>query len=180
MSTFFYADPHFGHKNVIQHEGRPFFDAQDMDVRLIGRYNAKVGPLDTVYWLGDAFFCGSTRAREIMSMLNGIKILVRGNHDRKRDAMMGMGFALVWDGPVRFTIPYVGPVVLSHYPPAGYPVDAHSTYLDRRPVLASGELCIHGHVHGKTRFHACGAHVGVDAWGFAPVSKYEVMRGLTR
>ena len=95
MNIFFYSDPHFGHKNVIKYCNRPFEDVAHMKEELIRRYNEVVGPNDLVYWLGDCFFCGVKEATEIMARLNGKKVLIRGNHDRKSEKMLQIGFDAV-------------------------------------------------------------------------------------
>lgn len=41
--VFFTADMHFGHENVISFDRRPFETVEEMDEKLIRRWNAKVG-----------------------------------------------------------------------------------------------------------------------------------------
>ena len=78
---FYIADPHFGHENVIHYDNRPFKTVQEMDEEMIRRWNAVVGPTDEVYILGD--FCWQTERRweTLLIQLNGIKTLIKGNHD---------------------------------------------------------------------------------------------------
>lgn len=94
---WFYSDPHFGHKNVIRYCDRPFKDITEMREKLIKRWNACVKMEDTVYVLGDVFFCGKQDAKKIMSRLNGTKILIRGNHDRSPETMINLGFHAVFE-----------------------------------------------------------------------------------
>ena len=51
--VFVTSDLHFGHKNIIKYENRPFKDVEEMDQKLIENWNNKVGKDDTVYILGD-------------------------------------------------------------------------------------------------------------------------------
>ena len=84
---FFTADTHFNHKNVIRYCGRPFADLDEMTERLITNWNDTVRVGDTVYHLGDfALSFGKKHEKavdDVLRRLNGRKILICGNHDRK-------------------------------------------------------------------------------------------------
>lgn len=82
MAQFYVADWHYGHKNCIGFDNRPFFSVEEMNQALIDRWNGAVSADDTVYILGDMFWCGDDEAASVLARLNGSKILVRGNHDR--------------------------------------------------------------------------------------------------
>ena len=53
MSQWFSADLHFGHANIIRYCDRPFADVDEMNWRLVRRWNATVAPTDEVWVLGD-------------------------------------------------------------------------------------------------------------------------------
>ena len=53
MNVYFTSDLHFGHKNIIRYDHRPFSSVQEMDAELIRRWNNKVKDEDLVYILGD-------------------------------------------------------------------------------------------------------------------------------
>ncbi|HQS60044.1 MAG: hypothetical protein B7Y07_10680 [Halothiobacillus sp. 24-54-40] len=61
MTTFFTADQHFGHANILKYEadarrderGDTFASVKHMDDALVEHWNAVVAPDDTVYALGD-------------------------------------------------------------------------------------------------------------------------------
>ena len=53
-----------------------------MDEVLIERWNKVVGPKDKVYHLGDVVI--NRRGFKVLERLNGIKILIKGNHDTFR------------------------------------------------------------------------------------------------
>lgn len=82
---FFIADLHFGHNNIVKFKDdagnflRPFDTVQDMEETMIQYHNAIVKPTDKVYMLGDIAF--NTRGLMQIARMNGIKILVKGNHD---------------------------------------------------------------------------------------------------
>src|SRR5581483_5246031 len=97
MAELFTSDTHFGHKNVIRYDERPFRDMDHMREMLIKNWNDTVTPSDTVYHLGDVAFLGTTATREIVNRLNGRKILIRGNHDGSWEHSRNMGFDEVHD-----------------------------------------------------------------------------------
>lgn len=83
MAVFFTADLHFGHKNAMAFDNRPFNDIESHDATLITRWNNKVGIDDDVYILGDISWHNSTKTIEILKQLNGNLHLIKGNHDAK-------------------------------------------------------------------------------------------------
>lgn len=83
-NVFFTSDHHFGHKLIIDFESRPFGSAGEMDQSMIASWNAVVGKGDKVFHLGDFSFLNQEATRNIVSALNGYKILILGNHDRGR------------------------------------------------------------------------------------------------
>ena len=85
MKRFIIADLHFGHENIIKYESRPFANVEEMNARLIELWNSTVGNDDLVYVLGD--FTLSRRIdviKNLVSSLNGRKILIMGNHDTRK------------------------------------------------------------------------------------------------
>jgi calcineurin-like phosphoesterase family protein len=80
--NFYISDLHFGHKNVIRFDSRPFSGTEEMEQEIIKRWNDVVSNEDTVYHLGD--FCWSKDIAEwcrLLDALNGNKVLIQGNHD---------------------------------------------------------------------------------------------------
>ena len=129
---YYIADMHFGHKNILDYDKRPFVDTEQMDEEIIRRWNERVGDNDTVYVLGDAFFKGEERSLAIMQRLNGHKHLIRGNHDRNNGRLLKLWKAIseyeeIKDGEQL--------VVLSHYPMMFY---NHQH---------DGAVMLYGHVH---------------------------------
>jgi calcineurin-like phosphoesterase family protein len=86
MADFFTADLHFGHNNVINFKNtdgtkaRDFATVQDMEDAMVQMHNEIVKPTDKVYMLGDIAF--NQRGLDKVKQMNGIKILVKGNHDQ--------------------------------------------------------------------------------------------------
>ena len=166
----FWSDPHFGHANIIKYAERPFANVPEMHREMIARYNEVVPKDGVCLWVGDCFFCGFEESREILSKLNGTKLLVIGNHDRGAGRMAEMGFALVTD---TLMMHIAGRTVrVSHYPYEGATEDRR--HLDKRPPRYKGEVLLHGHTHAKKRRDGNMIHVGVDAWDFYPARYTEV------
>lgn len=163
MATWFTADTHWHHANVISYSKRPFASVQEMDATLTANWNAVVRPGDTVYHLGD--FCWGTAkdAERVFSQLNGQIFMIWGNHDaaawgiRKR-------FAGHWDVKM---VKVDGVMLwLSHY--------AHRVW----PQMHYGTIHLHGHSHGAlaTVLNAPCLDVGTDCWGYRPISLEEILK----
>lgn len=86
-NTYFIADWHYGHANIIAYDNRPFKSVDEMNSELVKRWNEKVSKGDIVYVLGDMFWCKSSEAVPVLRQLNGQKFLVKGNHDRCNDGV---------------------------------------------------------------------------------------------
>lgn len=171
MTTYFTSDTHYGHANVIKYCKRPFLkdpagpfedwnvDPVAMDEAMITRWNEVVKPEDTVFHLGD-FAMGSNlkpRVTAIKARLNGHVNLVLGNHDRSLGFFIDCGFPAVfreWKGDVDGLKVY-----MRHHPPV-------------RPQAWHGEydLILCGHVHERWLHRGKVVNVGVDQWGFRPVT----------
>lgn len=180
LPQYFYSDPHWGHSNIIRYCSRPFKDVKEMNYELTRRYNEKVKPSDTVLWCGDCIFAkGDLGPHEILSGLNGHKILIKGNHDKSEAVMAEWGFDLVLTEAVLHIAGRTCRV--SHFP---YEDIEHSReggegarrdkYRELRPKRRKGEVLIHGHTHSPKKVQGNCIHVGVDAWDYAPVSMAEV------
>lgn len=171
----FYSDPHFGHRTIVDYCERPFTDLAHMHAELIARYNATIGPTEVCLWLGDCFFGPISWAADILAQMNGIKLLVRGNHDRSRAGMARIGFAVVTDS---LTLCIAGQTVRAcHLPWSG--IDSREGAAERhdigeRPERAPGEWLLHGHTHSKVNRVGRAIHCGVDAWDYRPARMEEV------
>ena len=161
---YFVADIQFGDDAIRRYENRPFLDVREMNESIIANWNKIVTEEDEVYVLGDfgALSYGDEGGNqvEVLAKLNGIKYLVKGNHDTEsnqfyRDA----GFGEVYDKPVIFEKFWI----LSHEP----------LYVCENMPYAN----IFGHVHGSPLYkdyssqHYC---VSVERIGYMPVSFKEV------
>jgi calcineurin-like phosphoesterase family protein len=79
---FFSADCHFFHSAILKFSKRPFENVEEMNEKLIEKWNEKIPKQSTVFFLGDFSFGNEQQSIEIFNRLNGEKHLVIGNHDR--------------------------------------------------------------------------------------------------
>lgn len=130
-------------------------DVTYMNEAMIKEWNDIVEPIDTVYILGDVAFMSGYDASLVMMRLNGRKILVEGNHDRK--TLMDVNFRNQFAEVHKYLdINYGGhKVVMFHYPIAEW------------DQMHRGALHFHGHLHGGEsgleKFRA--RDMGMDATG---------------
>lgn len=134
-NTFFSADHHFGHANVIKHAHRPFASVEEMTEVMIERWNEVVKRGDLVYYLGDfALIGGNTisfdEATRILSRLHGQKFLLLGNHDPEHlwKHWTGGGNKWVTVGNVRPVKVNNQKIWLSHYAHRIWPSSHHGAW----------------------------------------------------
>ena len=134
-NTFYVADLHFGHKNCLAFDDRPFTSIESHDETLIRYWNEDIGIDDDVYILGDVSWHNATTTNKILSQLNGNKHLIIGNHDGKllRNSDIRNQFCEI----VNYKEIGTGSdmIVLSHYP---IPCFNNHYY---------GSVHLYGHVH---------------------------------
>lgn len=83
---YYIGDLHFGHKNVLKHDERPFETVEEMDDALIKNWNSIVTNEDDVYIVGDFLYGSHHIGRDAywyLQQLKGKKHLIIGNHDNK-------------------------------------------------------------------------------------------------
>lgn len=168
MKKFFISDCHFGHKNIIKYENRPFDNTEKMDRYMIEKWNNKVSEDDEVYIIGDFSFYNKTKTISILDRLNGKKFLVRGNHDSK---IIEYNYKnkFIWVKDYAEIKVDGKDVVLCHYP---FMVWNGSNY---------GSINIYGHVHSmKNTNHPMRKpnenqyNAGADITNFEPVTLEEL------
>lgn len=168
MNIFFTSDTHFGHANIIKYCNRPFNSVEEMDERLIDNWNSVVNKNDTIYHLGDVSF-NFKKFVNIVSRLNGNKILIRGNHDEYMKPIHENYFDRVFSyKEIKFN---QRKIVLFHYPISDWNGKFH------------GSVHLHGHTHGNQISHGTDIGVienridiGVDCFNYTPVNIEEIMK----
>lgn len=166
MAVFFTSDQHFGDHRRLFIDRRPFGSVAEMDAAMADRWNATVGTDDTVWHLGDVTrLQNAERIDALLSSLNGAKHLIVGNND----------------GPA--TLAWPGWQSVGHY--AETAVDGRDLVLCHYAFrtwngMGRGRIDLHGHSHGRLRPAKRQFDVGVDVWGFRPVTLDEIMAGPAR
>jgi calcineurin-like phosphoesterase family protein len=182
-SVWLVSDTHFGHEKTCtvfkRADGsplRPFSSAEEMDEFMVKAWNERVKPSDKVYHLGDVVINRKNLAT--LSRLNGVKVLIRGNHDIFKLEDYTEYFRDVRGYHV------MNGFILSHVP-----VHADS--------LARFGCNIHGHLHANRVMKACGVNVEtgkvlysneidtryhsvcVEQTDFAPILFEDVLKKIT-
>lgn len=118
------TDTHFNHDAIVRYCDRP----EDHGERIIRNCRRLLAPTDVLIHLGDVIFNKASELDELLGLIPGTKVLVKGNHDRRSDSWFyNKGFAFVCD-ELR-----IGDVLLSHIPKPELPSDVR--------------LNVHGHFH---------------------------------
>ena len=166
VNTWLTSDFHFGHENIIKYAKRPFKSLKHMGIELIRRFNQRVKPDDIVYFLGDLCFRNSdggkkgegtvNKADYYLKQLNGNFIFIKGNHDVNNGLKTCMLNCVIKLG-------------------------GNELFLVHDPAYGNKDYKINicGHVHTAWKFKRKGKidfiNVGVDVWGYKPVSINEIM-----
>jgi len=171
MNQWFIGCTHFGHKNIIKYEERPFVDISKMYDTMMDNWNRVVDGSDVVYVLGDFSFMQTVFTKELMTNLNGKKILISGNHDRGISASYSIGFSAVCEYmEIKSTL---GLLSLRHNP---------MEWIERKDTAG----CIHAHIHNKFLVDHDGnsfipfwnVNVSVEVIGYTPISLKAVEKRL--
>jgi Predicted phosphoesterase or phosphohydrolase len=160
-TTFLISDTHFGHRNVLNFEKedgtklRNFSSTEEMDETLITNWNSVVRKEDKIYHLGDVVFRNPTYLDQVFSRLNGIKVLVKGNHDIYKLYQYSK-----WFKDIR------GSHILDRYILTHIPIHPES--------LSRWEGNIHGHLHHQTLDDPRYYNVSVERINYTPIALEEI------
>lgn len=175
-NTFYTADVHMGHKQIINYEPefRDFQNVEEHDEHIIKNWNSVVNPNDTVWILGDMVINKKNlhRFRE----LNGRKLLVMGNHDNFNKEWFDTVLMDVVDRPFGCVEKRFGGIrtVFTHIP-------VHPCQLERR-----FDFNLHGHLHSSTVSKMDGSgeddlrflNLSMEHWNLTPVPFDTIKREL--
>lgn len=148
MKIHHISDHHFGHRNIIQYENRPFIDVEEMNIMMIELWNAVVRPNDIVIHYGDFSLENPEYTIDIIKKLNGDIILIKGNHDRRTRKFWEerAGILKYFKRSIE-----LDDVVLSHRPEE---IDKYN---------------IHGHIHSKGKLRNDKYNVCVEPLNYVPI-----------
>lgn len=140
--NYYISDLHLGHKSCMAFDNRPFKNIEEHDQTIINNWNNTVGIDDDVYVLGDISWHNATKTIEIFKSLNGIKHLIKGNHDYKllRNRELQSLFQEICDYK-EIHLSKENGIVLSHYP---IPCFKNHYY---------GWVHLYGHVHKSFEYN---------------------------
>lgn len=153
MKTFIISDTHFSHANIIRYCNRPYTNVEAMNDDMIMKWNSIISPEDRVIHNGDFSFAKDGDI-DIFNNLNGRKILVKGNHDKR---IMKFEWESIHD-ILEFTLNDKR-VIMCHYP------------LESWNHMFHGSIHLYGHVHDKSmpiiknRYNIC-----VEMTDYSPVN----------
>lgn len=152
--VFFISDLHLDHKNVINFS-RDYRVGQTIEEHnewLVSQWNSVVKKGDRTYVLGDVVF--SKEALSYLPRMNGIKFLVRGNHDTLSTETYLQYFNQVYGLYTKYGY------WMSHAP-------IHSSELREKKN-------IHGHVHHRSLPDENYINVSVEVLNGIPISLDEI------
>ena len=133
-----------------------------MNEAMVERWNETVGPEDTVWHLGDFVIRQRpTVVADLLARLSGHKHLVAGNNDPPATRDLEDWESVQSYLEIEADAVYL---VLCHYP------------FRRWRGMGRGWLNLHGHSHGRLKPLPRQFDVGVDVWGFRPVTLSEIQR----
>lgn len=159
MNRWFTSDLHFGHHKIITYCDRPYENIWHMRDALVENWNSYIDPHDLVYVLGDfSFHAKREDTEQLLLELNGIKILIKGNHDHTPVRNANGWYAVIGEMKIRIGNELV---LMKHIPISEK--ECHGLRL------------LHGHTHGdnhRGEFPSITPRridVGVDVWNYHPV-----------
>lgn len=154
MKTWITADWHLGESRMnIMH--RPFNGHEEMTETLLNLHNEIVAPNDNLIFVGDVCNQKTPEMLSLVSNFNGIKTLIRGNHDRMfSDEELSTYFKeIITEGDgIEMTVSGIL-CYITHYPTRG----RH----DRFNLV--------GHIHSAWKYQLNMMNIGIDVHHFRPV-----------
>lgn len=151
----FCSDIHHMHSRIVEFTNRGKDTTQENHTEwLIELWNKNVTSADVCYHLGDFSFAKKyDDIAKFTQCLNGTKILIKGNHDKREhlDQLVKDNLIAAWYDYKEIKLGDT-PVVLFHYPIASWHRQGHGAYH------------LHGHCHGNFKdYRGKMLDVGIDS-----------------
>jgi len=174
--TWFTSDQHFMHKNMYRDDffasgfKRPWRTEAEGRKNIIERHNSVVQPDHYVIHGGDFAFTSNLmvdKLRPILEKMNGIHILVLGNHDEiKPFKYIDVGFTSVTTSFI-MELDNRWKIVVNHDP-------------SFRCVVPEDTIFLCGHIHDlfKSIPEKLTVNIGVDVWDYYPINFDSIMEEL--
>ena len=175
-NTFFTSDHHWGHTNIIKYSKRPFSSTEEMDEIMIQKWNERISPKDTVYYLGDVTLTSDIDyISKLFSRLNGNILFMEGNHDywlKETSLVPRTKSGLIDFIPPLLSIRVNHPDLIN---PKGHLPIVLCHYSIRNWEMAHyGSWHLWGHSHGMLGKYGKSFDIGVDTNNFYPYSLEEI------
>jgi calcineurin-like phosphoesterase family protein len=169
MNYWFISDFHFGHKNVLKYDNRPFKNIEEHDESIIKIFNGTVCSEDDVFYLGDFALCGSSHMSDCIHQLRGNLHFIRGNHDKHQTIKLYEKFGKYLGEQATIRIENQQ-IVLNH------------CRLFVWEGSHRGTWNIHGHSHGNLDNVPWGKSIDVSANNidYRPIEFYEIKNRLDK
>ena len=165
---FIVSDTHWGHKNIIQYDNRPFASVEEMNEAMIKNWNSVVSSDDEVYHLGDFAFMTENQIENLIRRLNGKIHLIWGNHDEVIQKSKKLRDMFVWTRDYYILKDNGDRYVLFHFP------------IGEWDKCHRGAYHLHGHCHGNYDgdYSYRIMDVGASCINYTPIEISEVTRRL--
>lgn len=158
MTTFFTADEHYGHGNIIKYCDRPFSSTQEMDDTMIVNHNSVVGENDVTIHAGDFTFYDRDKAQKIINQLNGAHCFLKGSHDK----WLPNDYKQIYEFHASMYTPKSVLIVVCHYCMRTWAKSHFNSWH------------LYGHSHGKLDPIGKSWDIGVDNNDFFPLSLKQI------
>lgn len=159
METFFTADTHFNHNDILKYANRPFDNIEHMNEYIIEQWNEKVKRGDRVFILGDFAF---SKHGKFINALNGKKHLIIGNHDDMSQDVQRNFTSVQQYKEFWFQKKYY--FILSHY--------CFRTWSES----VNGSINLFGHSHGRLKTFNLSFDVGMDCNQYTPFHSDDIIK----
>ena len=156
---WFTSDTHFGQQRTLELSMRPFANVQEMDYVLLNNWNNTVKPKDTIFILGDFGIM------KILPLLNGNKILIKGNYERNVPELLQGN-----EEQFKEIHEYVHTIQVNKGGNEYIINMGHEPSRVKHMRIDETHINLFGHIHKLCMVKKYGFNVGADCHDFKPIS----------